>query len=409
MVSIDDSVRKLFKGGGILLFGLLLQLGISFVGKLIVARELSVADFGGVVLGTTVAMIAATAAQLGLHEGVARYLPRFDTAAEKRGVVLSAASLAVPISVVFGVALYLISPTLSRVAFDSPEVAPVFRVFSFVVPLMVTHQLIIGVVQGQQRTTPKVLIENTAKPVARIAAIGIVVAVGATGLRISLAYLFGWVVPVLFGLGYLYVYTNVPDRTVGAVFRHRELLSFSMPLVLSGVLTIVFNDIDTLLLGYFSGGTEQVALYNAVYPLATLLNTATTAFAFVFMPVLSEIHADGRENEMERMYQVVTKWVFTATLPVFLVISLFPARLIALTFGAKYTAGATTLQVLAIGFFVHTVAGLNRETAASIGRSKMLLYADAGAAIFNMALNIALIPRYGPLVQVSQPRRRTSF
>ena len=73
MSEYDDTIRKLFKGGGILLVGLVVQLGLSFLGKLIVARGLSVGDYGGVALGMAVASISSTIIVLGLNEGIARY------------------------------------------------------------------------------------------------------------------------------------------------------------------------------------------------------------------------------------------------------------------------------------------------------------------------------------------------
>lgn len=397
MASLDESVRKLFKGGGILLVGLVLQLGISFFGKLIIARELSIPDYGSVALGSTVAMTGAIIAQLGLHEGIGRYLPRYDDKAERRGVLISALSIAIPAALVVGMVLFVSAPILAMTVFDSPQVTPVFRVFALAIPLMVTHRLAVSTIQGQQRTVPRVVIENIAKPVARILAIGVIILVGASALRISLAYLFGWLVPASLGIVYFFRETNLSDRTVGVVTRRRELLSFSLPLVISGMLTFVFSDLDTLLLALFSGGTEQVALYNVVYPLAMLLTTAMTAFSFLFMPVISELHANDNIPGINRMYQVVTKWVLVTTLPVFLIMMTFPSQLISLTFGAKYADGGLVLQVLTIGFFVHTIAGMNRETTASIGRSRLLLYVDAGSALLNTVLNLALIPTYGPL------------
>ncbi|WP_435144630.1 flippase [Halobaculum sp. P14] len=398
MSRLDDSVRKLFKGGGILLAGLVLQLGISFVGKLIVARELSIADYGSVSLGTTVAATASTVALLGVHEGVGRFLPRYEDPADRRGVLVTAFSVAVPLSLLFGGALFVAAPTVARIAFDTPEVAPVFRVFAAVIPLMVLHQLVTSTIQGQQRTVPKVVIENISRPTVRIVAIAVVfLVVGGSAFRVSLAYLAGWIAPVLLGAAYLYRETSLTDRTVGAVLRHEELLRFSLPLLLSGMLSMVLNDLDTLLLGYFSGGTEQVALYNVVYPLAKLLMTAMTAFGFIFLPVISELHASGDHAGVNRMYQVVTKWIFVVSLPVFLVMTAFPSRLISLTFGAKYAGGGDVLAVLVVGFFVHTVAGMNRETASSIGMTRLLMYVDGGAAAVNTTLNLFLIPRYGPL------------
>ncbi|ERG90047.1 MAG: hypothetical protein J07HQW1_00060, partial [Haloquadratum walsbyi J07HQW1] len=84
----DNYIRQVFSQGSILFVGLVFQLGISFFAKLIVARELTLSDFGGVALGMTTASVVGTVALLGLQEGIGRYLPRYDTDADRRGVLM---------------------------------------------------------------------------------------------------------------------------------------------------------------------------------------------------------------------------------------------------------------------------------------------------------------------------------
>lgn len=393
----NDSIRTLFKGGSLLLVGLVFQLGISFVAKLIVARELTLADFGGVALGLTTASVVGTVALLGLQEGIGRYLPRYDSAADRRGVLLSGFTTSVPVGLLAGLTLLVLAPVLADKIFNSPEIAPVLQVFSLVVPLLVVHRLVISTIQGNQQSVPKVLLENLLRPTTRFLAIGGVIIVGISPVRIAWAYVIGWAIPALAGLIYLYRETELFDFGRPAETRHREMLRFSIPLLFSATLAMVFNDLDTLLLGYFSETTDPVGIYNAVYPLGNLLTTGTVAFGFLFMPIISEFHGNGDMDRARRTYQVVTKWVFIVTFPVFLVLVAFPERAIALTFGAKYTGGAVTLSVLATGFFVHTVFGLNRETIVAVGKTRMKLLVDLGAAAVNLVLNLALIPTYGPL------------
>lgn len=397
MSGYADSVRQLFKGGSVLLVGLVFQLGISFFGKLIIARELSLSEFGGVALGMTMASVVAAVCLLGMAEGVSRFLPRYKEPADRRGILVSAFTLALPVGVVVGTLLFVASPVIASELFNSPEVTPILEVFALVVPLFVAHRLIISTIQGNQQSLPKVLIDNILQPLTRFLTIGVVIVIGISSVRIAWAYFAGWAVPVVIGLAYMIRHTSLFKFGSATETRRREMLKFSIPLLFSAALTLVFNDLDTLFLGYFSESPAPVGVYNAVYPLGNLLTTALVAFSFIFMPVISELHENDDIDQVRRMFQVVTKWIFIATLPVFLVLAAFPRRIILLTFGAKYVSGEAALAVLASGFFIHAVFGLNQQTVVSLGETKVKMYADFGAATTNLILNLLLIPQFGPL------------
>jgi O-antigen/teichoic acid export membrane protein len=76
--SLEGSIERLFAGGGLLFFGLVLELGVSFLAKAVIARVLGPVDYGAVSLGVTTLGLLSTLGLLGLHTGVARHLPRFD-------------------------------------------------------------------------------------------------------------------------------------------------------------------------------------------------------------------------------------------------------------------------------------------------------------------------------------------
>lgn len=393
----DNYIRQVFSQGSILFVGLVFQLGISFFAKLIVARELTLSDFGGVALGMTTASVVGTVALLGLQEGIGRYLPRYDTDADRRGVLVSGFSISAPTGLLAGGLLFVLVPMLTDTVFNSPEIAPTIRVFSLIVPLVVVHRLIISTTQGNQQAAPKVILENLLRPTSRFLAIGAVIIVGVSSVRIAWAYVVGWTIPAAVGLVYLYRETNLFDFGSPTDTKRREMLHFSIPLLLSSTLAMMFSDLDTLLLGYFTAATDSVGIYDAIYSLGELLMTGIIAFGFVFMPIISEFHADDKMDQARRIYQVVTKWVVIATFPVFLVLVTFPERVISLTFGAKYAGGAAALSILATGFFIHAIFGLNRETIVSIGKPRIKMAVDFGGAAVNLLLNLVLIPTYGPL------------
>jgi len=177
---------------------------------------------------------------------------------------------------------------------------------------------------------------------------------------------------------------------------HRELLAFSAPLMITAAMLQVLSHIDTFFLGYFAS-TTVVGVYNVVYPLAQLLTVVLSAFGFMVMPVISSLDAGDSVGEMRRTYQLSSKWILLATLPVFLVVVLFPEMVIRVTFGAEYDQGALALSVLAVGFFTHAVVGPNGNTLTSVGRTRLIMYDNVAVAVTNVTPNLLLIPEYGLL------------
>jgi O-antigen/teichoic acid export membrane protein len=155
----------------------------------------------------------------------------------------------------------------------------------------------------------------------------------------------------------------------------------------------ILTSTDTLLLGYFST-TGDVGVYNAVYPLARLLNAVMMAFGFIYMPLVSELDSGEHSEQIRQVYQVIVKWVAFFNLPLFLILISFPGMVISITYGSEYESGALALSVLALGFLAHSVLSLSNNTLQSIGHPRAIMYANVVAAILNIVLNITLIPRY---------------
>lgn len=396
----DSFVRLLGKSGAFLLFGLAFELGISFVAKLVIARILGPFNYGSVALGITLLSFSSTIVVLGLHQGVGRYLPRYDDAAERRGVILSALQIVFPLALLVGGGVGLFAPTIARVAFDEPSLTPILRVFGTAIPLAALLNFAVGCAQGQKTSVPKVLLQQIALPLTRFVGIGVALYAClvlfefcSETIGVTYAYLASYVVASGFAAYYLLRHTPLADFGTSGASKHRELLSFSLPLVVTGAMIHIFSDLDTLMLGFFQE-PGAVGIYQVIYPLGELLTMSLVAFRFVFKPIAAELDAEGNVDDMRRIYKTVTKWVTMISLPVFLVFVLFPKLVINLTFGAQYNDGALALAVLALGFFVHTLAGLNSGALTAIGRTRLIMYDNIAVAVSNIVLNLLLIPPF---------------
>lgn len=391
--ALDDAFKKLFKGGGFLFLGLLAEMGVSFLAKVVIARVLGPIDYGAVSLGVTTLTLLSTLTLLGLHSGIGRYLPRFDDPGDRKGVILSALQIIVPVSVLTGLGVAAFSTTIATMLFKDPSVAPILIIFGLALPFAALMRVSIGVIQGIEQAVPKVLVDNIAPPVTRFTAVAGAIVLGASAINIAIAYALSYVVAAVVGFYFVFKRTSLLSA-VPATRMHRSLLAFSLPLIVSTAMAWILSDVDTLMLGYYRT-TSMVGIYNVVYPLAQLLTVALGAFAFLLMPIISRLDAEGSTDEMFRIYQIITKWVFMVTLPVFFVIALFPHMTIKITFGAEYVEGSTVLTILSIAYFSHAISGPNAEVLTSLGYTRLIMFDNIAIAALNIALNFILIPPFG--------------
>jgi O-antigen/teichoic acid export membrane protein len=396
MVSDSDSLfGSLLTSSGILFVGLACRLGLGFLGRLVIARGLGKVDYGAISLGMTVMMGATVLVVIGTDTGVGRYLPRFDDISRRRGVLLSAYQIVVPLSIFIGFVVVLSARIIAINVFHDPNLTTILRIFGFTVPLLAFVRLTVGSIRGMKEAFPRVLIQNLTVPIARIILIVVAVIAGLGSIGVAAAYAGAYAAATLLSIVYLIRRTPLFESTKAITMR-RDLVSFSAPLMITATMFMILSNFDTLMIGAFAS-TGDVGVYNVAYPLSNLLTITLTAFAFIFMPTISELHSDGKTDEMKRTFEVVSKWILLATLPLFLILVSYPSLVIRNTFGAEYTNGALTLSVLAVGFFAHTIAGPSGDMLTAVGKQRLVMYDNILVAGINVVLNLLLIPRFSYL------------
>jgi O-antigen/teichoic acid export membrane protein len=384
----------LAKGSGVVFFGLILELGFRLFGKVFVARMLGQVDFGTVALAMTLTGVTASIMTVGMNSGVARYIPRGEGEKHHRGVLVSGFGIAIPLSVALGAAVFALAEPFAGF-FDASAAASAFRAAGVAIPFAVTVKMAIGAMRGEKLTRPVVILKSVVVPAGRFACFVGAVLLGARAVGVTWAYALSFGLAALLGVYYLYRYTPLFGRT-SPEWMHGELLSYSVPVMVRNVMTMVLVHIDTFLVGAIAT-VAAVGVYNAVYPLAALVTLAHKATNFLYLPLVSELDAEEDTAEIRTVYRTVAKWLFLATVPVFVAVAVFPNAVITLTYGPEYVEGARALTVLSVGFFVHTVVGVNGGTLEAIGETRFVMVASAVTAVLNVALNLLLIPDYSLL------------
>jgi len=164
---------------------------------------------------------------------------------------------------------------------------------------------------------------------------------------------------------------------------------------LAGMFVTIYYRIDSILLFHLAG-PSAVGVYSAAYRLLDQVQVVPQAVMASLFPVLAyELTRDRKR--FVRLIQGGFDVLVVLGLPLAVGVLLLAAPIIRFLFGPDFAASATVLRVLAptiVSIFVGYVAGYLVLVARA--QREYLLIVGAGA-LLNVALNVVLIPVYGPV------------
>jgi O-antigen/teichoic acid export membrane protein len=396
VVEKRGAIGKIARGTGIVFAGTVVAMLLNFFSRALLARHFDRYHYGSFTLTTTIISIAVTVALLGFSNGLPREVSHYIKRDPERvdRVVSTGLLLSILSSIITAAFLILLSPSLARLLKDD-LLSENLNIAAFAVPFIVILMVLVGVSRGYGRVRENFYYRNISQPLLFLALIAGGILLGEDFSFVFVAYLISWALPGIVLAIESYLRGILPRRLL--VFEKKvalELLVFSLPLMLTGILDYVMGWTDSIMLGYYYG-PERVGLYNGAAPIARVLPVFLNSMGFIYMPIATAFYTEGDINGLERIYRSTTKWAFLLTLPLFLTAFAFPRATILLVFGRKYVEASTALRILSIGFTFHVAMGLNAMTLLAIGRTYDNLVGNALAAALNIILNLLLIPIYG--------------
>ena len=395
---LNESLRKIAKGAGIVLMGTLIGRAFGYGSRIIIARFLGASDYGLISLGFAALTMAAALAAIGLPSGITRYISFYKGKEDEeriKGTIISAIKMNLPVSIIFALLLFFGAGWISIHIFHDANLTPVLRIFSIAIPFLVLAQNLLSATVGFQEMRYQVYTEQIFQNMLKLAGIVTLVALGFGVMGAA----WGWAIAIILMPFVAFYFLEkklfpVFNTKIKAIPVERELFAFSWPLIFVGMAGIVMGFTDTLMLGYFCTSSE-VGIYNAALPTADALLGIPRAFEAIFFPVISWLYARNRIEDLRNTYSTITKWILSLVFPAFLLIFLFPDQVITILFGAEYIAGATALVILTFGFLIGRAVGPTSAILQTYGKTKIIMACSFIGATTNFGLNFYLIPIYG--------------
>ncbi len=387
----ERELSALLSSAALVMAGGMVGSAVTLAERVVIGRLLTPAAYGEVSIGLAVFTLTSTLALAGCSQGISRFVPRYETLEDQRGVWVSGLAITWAFSLSAALVLFLTADWIASTLFETDAAVTLLRVLAIALPFVVGFQIAVAAIRGYENTVYRTIVHDLVDPLMRIGLIAILLLAGMGIVAAGIAYLLAAV--ATFVVAHLLLNRLMPLR--GAYQTHtRELVMFSAPLVVSSIVGTLLTRTDTVMLGYFRSSFE-VGMYDAAYPLASGLLVVLTAFGFLYLPMASRLDSDGNRDAVDDIYATTTKWVYIVTFPAFLLFIVFPEAVIGIFFGAEYSEAARVLPILAIGFFASAAVGRDRETLSALGSTAWIAVGNLTGLILNIGINLVAIPRYG--------------
>jgi len=391
-----DSLKAITKGAAIVFFGLIISKIITYFFVMFAARYFGPEPYGIYSLGIAIMSFLSLVFLLGMQKGVVRYVAFFRARKQEKkvkGVITSALRMSSLISIAVFVAMFFLSDSIALL-FNEPRLAITIRIFALALPFLSVSNILSSVLKAFRRNDYDVIAMNITNNLFSLVFIVVFWYLGFTFYGVSIGWTIGTVIAFFAGLFLVQKVYPVFRNPIESAHVSRELLAFSVPLLLVSAMWMVISWTDTVMLGFFNT-VGSVGIYNVALPTARLLYAIPTAFTVIFLPVASGLFSIGKTEQMKHVYRTVTKWIFYLTFPALLIFSLFSRQIISILFGANYVSGALPLVVLSVGFFILAILSISNNVLITMKKTKTVAFHTVSAAALNVALNVLLIPIYG--------------
>jgi len=392
----DQDVLLAAKGGMIAFIGNLVASASRFAFGVVIARLLGAELLGMYSLSLTVTQIVGGLALLGLSAGMARYIPiavNEDDDAFLWGIIQIGIGIPIVIALALTLGVFLLAEPLSLWAFGQPDLAPVLRLASLAIPFTALISLLGSITQGFKRMEYKVYAQDIALNLSKFALSVVLIVVGLSVMGALAAHILASALTVAMLFYYVHHLFSLNRPLHTAKRRTREILHFSLPIYLSGLVSDVSGSTETVILGMI-GVMSGVGVYASALRLSGVGNMFFTSLQRISIPMISDLYSQGKLDQLQRVYQTITKWAITFNLPIFLATVIFAGPLLSI-FGKDFVVGAPGLAILAFGSMFNASTGTNGSMITMTGHSKVTLVNSITNLVVSLTLDVLLIPRWG--------------
>lgn len=173
----------------------------------------------------------------------------------------------------------------------------------------------------------------------------------------------------------------------------KKVLSESLPFGVSEFLSLIYTNIDVTILAWMAGKTA-VGLYSPASGIIHALFVIPNAMFSVMVPIMTKLGANSIQRFRSSMRSLFLSFIALG-LVMWLAVGLLGNWVMPWLLGDEYQFSGRILAILSSILFCKSIGFACAIVLVSVGWQRKRLLPQLISAVFNIAANIILIPRFG--------------
>jgi O-antigen/teichoic acid export membrane protein len=370
---------------------------LKYGNNLLIQRGFGAGPYGLYSLGMSMVSLFVSVFNLGLDDAMVRYVSIYRTKKQAdlmRGLSIFCTLFSGLAGILGALLMLFFAPPLAAMR-KAPAVLPLLLMMAPLIPLMSMQGIWSSGLQGFKAFKSRILLQRLLVPglltllliLVIIFFRGNIIAVVVAGF-ISTA--FGAALNLAFYSRMVSRFSSQGSRA----YELREWMGFAAPNFLTSVVDMVLEATDTLLLAFLVSSAEDLGRYAAANKISIFIAMPLLTLNVTFAPTIAELFSKSEMQKLAAMFQVVTKWIITFSLPLCLIAMLFSQSLLAIS-GKSFVEAWPLLIALAAGNMLNAGTGPVGYMLLMTGHQKLSFINSIVAVVLNIVLGIFLTTRYG--------------
>ena len=206
-------------------------------------------------------------------------------------------------------------------------------------------------------------------------------------------YLYGFIVLALITTIIVLSRKGKKKKTSHPDLGFAKILKQSYPMAISSLGFFLLLSIDVLFLKRYSD-FKNIAYYSVAIKIIFVLSLILNGINASIAPKIAELYSKNEREELKSLLRSTARLIFFLSLPVILLLLIFPTWLLGL-FGSEYIAAKGALYFLLAGHLASTIFGAVAVYLNMTGKQALFQNILLITVFLNLLLNWLLIPRYG--------------
>ncbi|MFB6138256.1 MAG: oligosaccharide flippase family protein [Halobacteriaceae archaeon] len=362
--------------------------------EFVLARALGPVVYGVYALGWRVGQLVGRFAPFGAVPTLQRYVPADADAPARRGAMVGLAyATTLAVGSLLGAGLFLAAGWIDAHTLEHPLLPPTLRMFAVLVVVTGLVRVHAAVLRAVGSANGSVLFNQVLYPGARLAAVGVALALGYTVVGVVGAIALAVGLLALLGLRAVVGVSGIRPSVRGWRAELRRYLNHAVPVTASGLGKVFQNRLDILLVGVLLSASAT-GVYGAVLVLVAVAWLPLISFNKLMPHVASDLYDRGAVPTLNAVYTAVTRLVVTAVVPLVAVQLVYGRALLGL-FGPAYVAGYAPLAIYLGGVFVGSAVGATGWHLLLTDHQYARMVLDWLLAVSNLVLSYLFVVRFG--------------